>query len=127
MSPSEGPTSPAQLPSPFAPFSQELFLCSQCGHAELTTGRIIADPTQTFQAALFADGGVVYSYKTMDPEHRNRWDRLGDTESVGYEDRNAQIFLRLWSSLSGLPICSWGGKGNGNGHQRINAKSIGII
>jgi hypothetical protein len=39
-----------------------------------------ASRAQTFQATLFADGGVRFSYQTMDPVHWNRWDRFGETE-----------------------------------------------
>ena len=60
-----------------------------------------AGPAQTFQATLFADGGVRFSYQTMDPVHWNRWDRFGETESVGYEDRTGSAGAQI--SLGAIP------------------------
>ena len=58
-------------------------------------------PAQTFQATLFADGGVRFSYQTMDQVHWNRWRRFGETESVGYEDRTGSAGAQI--SLGAIP------------------------
>ena len=54
----------------------------------LQRATIAAGPAQTFQATLFADGGVLFSYHTMDP---NSWNVWRETESVGYEDRAGAV------------------------------------
>eukprot|EP01046_Picozoa_sp_COSAG06_P033626 COSAG06_NODE_3445_length_5332_cov_5.351424_3_plen_1421_part_00 len=56
------------------------------------------NPTaQTFEAILFSDGGVVFSYKTMSPDHLS-W----SVESVGYEDGSGTQGVQI--SYGEIPV-----------------------